>query len=111
MTRDEAEQIARERLQSLADSCEERGGNSDWHSLAVAARRALAGDHTAAEVFWRVFKEPGFAVSNSCMEVGYAALGLALCGDVAALEKIRDRSMPFNGIDANLEVARTLLAK
>ena len=54
---------------------------------------------TAADVFRRVFDEPGFAVSNSGMEVGYAALGLALCGDVASLEKLRGRSMPFNGID------------
>jgi len=111
MTREEAEQIARERLQSLANACEERGGNSDWHSLAVAARRALSGDRSAAETFRRVFDEPGFAVSNSGMEVGYAALGVALCGDFESLEKFRSKSMPFNGIDGNLAVARTLLTK
>lgn len=111
MTRDEAEQIARERLQFLADQCEERGPNSDWHALAVAARRALAGDHSAAEVFRRVFDEPGFAVSNSGMEVGYAALGIALCGDVSSLEKFRWTAMPFNGNDEYLAVARVLLTK
>jgi hypothetical protein len=111
MTRDEAEQIAREQLQFLADSCEERGPNSDWYALAVAARRALAGDRTATEVFRRVFDERGFAISNSGMEVGYAALGIALCGDTADLAKFRDMSMPFNGIDANLEVARVLLTE
>lgn len=109
MTREEALQIARARLQFLADSCEERGGNSDWHQLAVAARRVLDGDRSAASVFRRVFDEPGFAVSNSGMEVGYAALGIALCGDVEALDKFRTKSMPFNGIDGNLEVARILL--
>ena len=111
MTREEAEQRARERLQFLADRCEEQGGNSDWHALAIAARRALAGDRTAADVFRRVFDEPGFAVSNSCMEVGYAALGLALCGDAAALDRINAVTIRFNGIGENVDVARRLLTK
>jgi hypothetical protein len=78
MTRDEAEQRARERLQFLADRCEEQGGNND---------------------------------GTSCMEVGYAALGLAVCGDTAALDKINAVTIRFNGIGENVDVARRLLTK
>ena len=111
MTRAEAEQIARERLKFLADSYESRDGNTDWNALAVAARAALAGDRTVASVFHRVFDEPGFAVSNSGMEVGFAALGIALCGDVSGLAKFRETNMPFNGNDVALEAARVLLTE
>lgn len=99
---------ARERLAHLADSYEEHG-NADWNALAHAARWALAGDRTAASVFHRVFEEPGFAVSASGMEVGYAALGIALCGDAGGLRYFATRSMPFNGIDEDLAAARLLL--
>jgi len=109
MTRAEAESTARERLEFLAKSYED-GGNADWNLLAKAARRALAGDRSAASVFRRVFEEAGFATSASGMEVGYAALGIALCGDREGLVYFAKRSMPFNGIDEQLAVARVLLA-
>jgi hypothetical protein len=108
MTRAEAEALARERLAFLADSYEEHG-NRDWNALAEAARRALAGDRSAATVFRRVFEERGFAVSASGMEVGYAALGIALCGDAGGLVYFAAREMPFNGIDEQLAAARLLL--
>jgi hypothetical protein len=110
MTREEAEQFARERLTLLAQRYGE-GANEDWNALALAARAALAGDRTAAATFRRVFDEPGFAVSNSCMEVGYAAIGLALCGEIGYLDKLRAVRMPFNGIDAHVSVACVLLTE
>ena len=108
MTRAEAEAFAREQLKFLADSYED-GGNEDWNMLARAARRVLAGDRTVASVFRRVFEEPGFAVSASGMEVGHAALGIALCGDREGLAYFATRHMPFNGIEHSLDAARALL--
>src|SRR5437899_2607422 len=110
MTRADAEALARERLAFLADSYEEHG-NRDWNALAQAARRVLAGDRSVASVFRRVFEEPGFAVSASGMEIGYAALGIGLCGDTAGLAYFATRSMPFNGIDEHLAAARVLLGE
>ena len=109
MSRDDAEAHARERLTRLA-ACDEPGGNPDWNLLSEAARRALGGDRSAAAVFRRVFEEPGFAASSSNLEIGYAALGIALCGDRGALPHFALRSMPFNGISDDLAVARVLLA-
>lgn len=108
MTRDEANAAAREVLERLV-ARHEPGGNRDWDQLVEAARWALAGDERGIAVCRRVFEQPGFCTSNSGMEVGYAALGLALLGDVASLETLRRESMPFNGIDDNLAIARVLL--
>src|SRR5690348_7980270 len=108
MTRAEAEAVARERLAFLADAYEEHG-NADWNALAKAARRVLDGDRTVASVFRRVFEEPGFAVSASGMEIGHAALGIALCGDREGLVYFATRHMPFNGIEEALDAARVLL--
>jgi len=108
MTREEAVAAARDALERLA-AHHEPGGNSDWDQLVVAARQALAGDVRAVAVFRRVFEEPGFCTSNSGFEVGYAALALGLLGDTASLAQLRRRSMPFNGIDQQLAIARQLL--
>jgi hypothetical protein len=105
MTRDEAERIARESLGRLAEP-KEPGQNADWSELADAAARALAGDRSAAAVFRKVFEVNGFAASNSGMEIGYAAIGIALCGDRDGLRYFATRSMPFNGIDEHLRAAR-----
>ena len=108
MTRAEAIAAAREVLEAVV-ARHEPGGNRDWDELVEAARCALAGDARGIAVCRRVFEQPGFCTSNSGMEVGYAALGLGLLGDVASLETLRRRAMPFNGIDDNLAVARLLL--
>ena len=107
MTPAEAEQLARELLGHLASTRD--GANADWDLLADAAARALVGDRAAISVFRRVFSEPGFAVSNSGFEVGYAALGLGLLGDTESLPGLAARSMPYNGIDRQLAAACTLL--
>lgn len=108
MTRDQAEAYARERLAALARR-DDPGGNPDWNMLAEAARGALAGDKRAIATFRRVFTEGGFAVSNSCLEVAYAALGLGLLGDTESRGYLAARSMPFNGIDEALAAALVLL--
>ena len=108
MTPAEAESLARARLAVLAQA-DDPGGNRDWTALAEAARRALDGDRTAAAVFRRVFDGSGFAASASGFEIGYAALGLGLCGDTAALPRLEAVSMPFNGIDQMVGAACVLL--
>ena len=109
MTRDQAEAFARERLKRLAEP-RDRGHNDDWTALSEAAERALAGDRTAIATFRRVFTESGFAVSNSCMEVGYAALGLGLLGDTASRHYLTSCTMLFNGNGEAIEAALVLLA-
>ncbi len=108
MTRGEAETLARERLTFLAGRRDEMG-NADWSALATACEWALHGDARGIDVFRRVFDEREFAMSASCMEVGYAALGLGLLGDRASLARLeRPRSL-VNGNGEALQAARVLL--
>jgi hypothetical protein len=103
----EAEREAREIIKAMVPS----GGeyNPDWAQLGDALTGALRGDASAAATLLRVFNEPGFAVSNSCHEQRYAALGLALLGASEARPHI-ERAMRINLNARAIPLALELLA-
>ncbi len=80
----------------------------DYEKLDAALALALAGDARAIPTLRRVYDESGFAISNSCLEQGWAALGLALLGDVASIPRIR-RCLRINGNGAMADLAVAVL--
>lgn len=84
-------------------------GATDWDCLTAAARLALQGRREGLPVFRQVLDAPGYAASASGLEVGLAALGLALLEGGDALERLEALKVwPHNGLDVDLAAALTL---
>jgi hypothetical protein len=81
----------------------------DYERLAAGLDLALAGNRAGIPVLRRVLAEPFFALTNSCIERGDAALGLALLGDAESAPLIRT-IQPINGNQACSELALRVLA-
>ncbi len=65
---------------------------SDYEKLDAALELALLGDEAAIPTLRRVFDEPFFALTNSEIEYGHAAVALALLADTASIDRIRGGS-------------------
>jgi hypothetical protein len=68
---------------------------SGYAQLDAALWLALRGDARAVATLRQVFDGPHLAVTNSLHEQGYAALGLALLGDVESVPRLR-AATPIN---------------